>query len=142
MTPTDSTHDDDPVGQAMLESLSKTDLVQLRRYDRGVLALTALAAVASVAAPIFAAREHDLKYGIPIGVFWAVTAFGLYLRSQWGRVLGYVLAIFSLLGFPLFTILGIYFLLSLSRGGRLFGQERVTSKGIKAEVERRKISGA
>ena len=75
--------------------------------------------------------------GIP-AAFSVFTLVGLIKRTNWGRILGFIMAALMLAGFPLGTILGIFCLISLSRGGRLFGSDRLLHKDLEHEWKYRK----
>lgn len=67
-----------------------------------------------------------------------VAMIGLIQRANWGRVFGFISAALMLIGFPIGTLIGILFLVSLVRSGRLFGPDRLRHKELEAEWRYRK----
>jgi hypothetical protein len=67
-----------------------------------------------------------------------LVAFGLLKRPNWGRVVGFIAAVFMLLGFPVGTVIGVLFLISLVRGKRLFGPDRIPHKDLETEWKYRR----
>ncbi len=64
--------------------------------------------------------------------------YGSWTRKSWARGLGIVLCVLMLFNFPLGTIIGIFGIISLAKGARLFGPNRITHQQLKAEVAARK----
>lgn len=83
--------------------------------------------------------------GLFYGVYFALVASlvlfvagtGLMRRTEWGRILGFVLCGLALILFPLGTIIGILSLMALSCG-KLFGPERFVHRELDAELKYRK----
>lgn len=69
-----------------------------------------------------------------------IAAIGLMTRRVWGRYLGFVSALFALLGFPIGTLIGILLLIALGRGARLFGPDRLEHKALNTEWKYRKAN--
>lgn len=72
--------------------------------------------------------------------WYALTGVGLIRRQVWGRYLGFMTAAFSLLGFPIGTLIGVLVLISLSRSARLFGPDRLNHKALNTEWKYRKTN--
>ena len=53
-------------------------------------------------------------------LFSLVTAFGLFAKKPWGMTLGYILAVFNLLIFPIGTAIGLFLLMGLVGATPLF----------------------
>lgn len=68
----------------------------------------------------------------------AAVMIGLIQRATWGRIAGFISAALMLIGFPIGTLIGILFLISLGRGARLFGPDRLNHKELEAEWKYRK----
>jgi hypothetical protein len=66
---------------------------------------------------------------------------GLVTRANWGRVVGGLLAIFSLLNVPIGTAIGIVALMAFFKGERLFGPDRITHRRLKAAMQELKRAG-
>lgn len=76
-----------------------------------------------------------------IGIFVIIpgfTGYALLKRPKWGRVVGFISGVFMLLGFPIGTLIGIFFLISLIRGERLFGPDRIPHKDLETEWKYRR----
>lgn len=73
-----------------------------------------------------------------IGGLQSVVMIGLIQRATWGRIAGFISGSFMLFGFPIGTLIGILFLVSLIRGARLFGPDRLAHKELEAEWKYRK----
>ncbi|MCU0747983.1 MAG: hypothetical protein MUF13_00350 [Akkermansiaceae bacterium] len=81
-----------------------------------------------------------MEIGILLGMvaFQGVVSIAMFKRPNWGRVIGFISAVFMLLGFPVGTLIGILFLISLVRGERLFGPDRILHKDLEAEWKYRR----
>lgn len=73
-----------------------------------------------------------------LAVFYAVAIVGLYNRSSWGRILGIIVCIISLINIPLGTLIGIFGLFAFFGSPQLFGVERLTHKSLKEEFKSQK----
>lgn len=73
-----------------------------------------------------------------IAVFYLVAMLGLILRNTWGRILGIIVCLFSLLSIPIGTIIGVAGLFALFGAPQLFGPDRVLHKDLKIEFKLRK----
>lgn len=70
--------------------------------------------------------------------FYLIAVIGLFSRSSWGRVMGIVVCILSLISFPLGTLIGIFGLFAFFGAPQLFGNDRITHKEVKAEFKLQK----
>ena len=77
---------------------------------------------------------------ISIGLFYAVAVLGLYKRTSWGRILGIITSILSLISIPIGTIVGIAGLFAFFKSPELFGVNRLTHKNLKREFKLRKAA--
>jgi hypothetical protein len=68
----------------------------------------------------------------------SVVLVGLIRRENWGRILGFVSGTLMLIGIPIGTLIGVLFMVSLARGKRLFGPDRLVHKQLEAEWKYRK----
>ncbi|NJM37517.1 MAG: hypothetical protein HC845_06445 [Akkermansiaceae bacterium] len=75
---------------------------------------------------------------IALLVINSITLIGLVKRTRWGRVMGVLVCILSLMNIPLGTLIGIVGLFALLGAPNLFGPDRVLHKDLKAEFKRRK----
>lgn len=76
-----------------------------------------------------------------IGTFAAVlliATVGIFMRSQWGRILGVLVCILSLLNFPIGTIVGAMGLFAFFGAPQLFGKKRIPHSELKQEFNSRK----
>jgi hypothetical protein len=102
-----------------------------------VLAWVAVAIAGSDVGSLGLGSSKLLIQGI-ILLFNLTTLVGLWKRTGWGRVLGFITAGIMLVGFPIGTLIGTLCLISLARGGRLFGPERLLHKELETEWKYRK----
>ena len=81
----------------------------------GLIGIFVLAGL--VTATVFEARRRPseaaqrlawMLYLLPLPLFQILTAFGLFARKKWGRILALLFSGFYVLIFPLGTLLGIY----------------------------------
>lgn len=93
----------------------------------GVLVLLGL-----IGAAVFEARRRPsdaaqrlawMLYILPLPVFQLLTAFGLFARRKWGRILALIFSVFYVWVFPLGTMLAIYawYVLYGETGRQLYG---------------------
>jgi len=59
---------------------------------------------------------------------------GCWMRTTWGRIIGFILCALMLLNFWLGTLIGIFGLIALTNGKRLFGPDRLTHRYLKETV--------
>ena len=125
---------------------SHLDFAKIKKlYHRSsnVGAITALLAIGSVALTALAITSVDYDaigkvIFIALAVFYAVAVVGLYKRTSWGRILGIITSILSLINIPIGTIIGIAGLFAFFKSPELFGQNRLTHKDLKKEFKLRK----
>jgi ABC-type glycerol-3-phosphate transport system permease component len=67
-----------------------------------------------------------------------VTAFAISKRPSWGRKQGVIFSMFSLILFPVGTVIGVVILTSLLGSERLFGPYRISHSRLNDETLRRK----
>jgi len=65
---------------------------------------------------------------IPLLILFISTAVGLSLRTNWGRILGYISCVIFLFLVPIGTIISIFVLIALTTSSELFGKNKVTHK--------------
>ncbi len=83
--------------------------------------------------------EPSLRFVfIGLAVFYAMAIFGLFNRSSWGRILGIIVCIISLINIPVGTLIGIFGLFAFFGAPQLFGSDRVRHKDLKAEFKLQK----
>jgi len=76
---------------------------------------------------------------IGLVIFFTLTVVSLYKRKSWGRVLGIIASIMSLLNFPLGTLIGVFGLFAFIGAPQLFGVNRIEHKALKAEFKLQKL---
>ena len=88
----------------------------------------------------FAALAPDSTNSIEMRIFlfglaslYAIAVVGLFKRTAWGRILGIMISILTLFGFPLGTLIGACGLFAFFGAPQLFGKNRVTHREVKAE---------
>jgi hypothetical protein len=75
---------------------------------------------------------------IGLGALYIAACYTCFARPTWGRWLGIVLCVISLLSFPIGTIIGIMGLIAYAQGGRLFGADRISHKDVALVYKQRK----
>ncbi|MEE9367443.1 MAG: hypothetical protein V3V05_01125 [Pontiella sp.] len=80
-------------------------------------------------------------------LFSLITAFGLFAKKIWGLTLGYILAIFNLLIFPIGTTLGMFLLMGLVGATPLFevsssDRKRKRKEKAKKKAAKKRVSAA
>ena len=105
----------------------------------GVIVIGAVA-LATPAATTARAGIESLPMALlgAIGVVELAGAVTSFTRPVWGRWLGVVLCVLSLLSFPLGTAIGIIGLMAYAQGGKLFGPERFMHKDVAEVYKQRK----
>lgn len=147
-----------PGGDDALKRLSTKEVKKLFNHSRSVGALVFLwslgvVVTAAILIPNFLAgvkqaggQTGDGMVTVFLGIFGAVMVlqvagvYGCWVRASWARTVGIILCVLMLLNFPLGTLIGIFGLIALISGGRLFGPERLTHQQLKAEVAYRKAN--
>lgn len=104
-----------------------------------IAGLLVLGGVVSVALIIFKPPGDQMNWIFPcLAAFYLLSAFGLIKRTSWGRVLGVIVCILSLINIPIGTIIGIFGLFALFGAPELFGNNRVLHKDLKKEFKEQK----
>ncbi len=83
----------------------------------------------------------DMRFGIfalALGLILLLAAAGTVIRKSWYDILGIILCIISLIGFPIGTLLGIWGLTALNPNNNLFGKQRYFNKDISREYKLRR----
>jgi len=75
---------------------------------------------------------------VVLGIVYVAACVSSYTRPTWGRWLGIVLSVLSLLSFPIGTLIGIWMLVAYIQGGRLFGPGRFLHKDVDLVFRQRK----
>jgi len=65
---------------------------------------------------------------------------GCWRRDSWGRIIGFILCSLMLLNFWIGTLIGIFGLIALTKGKRLFGPDRLTHRQLKETVAAFKVA--
>lgn len=76
---------------------------------------------------------------IGLMVFYAAAVIGLYKRTSWGRILGIIACILSLINVPLGTLIGVFGLFAFFGAPELFGANRI-NKEVKTEFKLQKAN--
>ncbi|MEM0896914.1 MAG: hypothetical protein AAGJ79_08500 [Verrucomicrobiota bacterium] len=103
----------------------------------GLLVLGLIFIVIASFMPDIVAEGLQLVF-IGLAVFYAVTIFGLFKRTSWGRILGIIVCIISLINIPIGTLIGVLGLFAFFGAPELFGPDRVLHKDLKSEFKLRK----
>lgn len=142
-------------GDAALQDLNTKEVKKLYNNSRSIGALVFLWCLGAILMSFAAfgmimggrstsAGQDDTPVAFLIVVFVGIVAInlagvvGCWTRQGWGRVVGFILCALMLLNIPLGTIIGLFGLIALSGGARLFGPNRLTHQQLKAEVAFRK----
>ena len=104
----------------------------------GVLALVGITLSNPAATARGGVESLPLALLAGIGVIEIAGAVTSFTRPVWGRWLGIVLCVMSLLSFPLGTLIGIIGLIAYAQGGKLFGADRFMHKDVAAVYKQRK----
>ncbi len=118
-------------------ALQKLDIDQLVRFHKqsshlyGFAMLALLGAGLGIVLPFLPNHEISLD-GLTIGLtgFFLVVAIGLIRRTEWGRIVGSLFTAILLVGFPIGTLIGIVGLRATLKAPELFGNARLTHKGL------------
>lgn len=142
-------------GDAALRRMSTKEVKALFNHSSTIRALIFLwclgLAIMAVAIPVLlfvgASGGNDAGVTLIMGViflllgaFQFACVYGCWNRLPWGRTVGIIICAFTLLSFPIGTIIGIFGILAFSNGQRLFGEDRLTHAQLKAEVAYRKAN--
>jgi hypothetical protein len=86
--------------------------------------------------------ETDLGLPKPVfmglALFYLIAIIGMFMRTSWGRVMGIIVCILTLINIPLGTVIGIVGLFAFIKAPNLFGSGRVLHKDLKTEFKLRK----
>jgi hypothetical protein len=63
---------------------------------------------------------------------------GLFKRTAWGRILGIIVCVISLINIPIGTAIGAFGLFAFFGAPELFGSNRVTHRELKTEFKLQK----
>ena len=77
---------------------------------------------------------------IGIAAFYAAAIVGLFKRTSWGRILGIIVCILSLVNIPIGTLIGAFGLFAFFGSPQLFGKDRLTHNELKAEFKLQKAA--
>ncbi len=107
----------------------------------GLVGLLCLGFMAIVGLLLFSEETESTFVALFVGlaVFYGLAIVGLFNRTSWGRVLGIIICILSLLQIPIGTIIGLMGLFAFFGSPELFGENRLTHKELKAEFNLRKF---
>lgn len=72
-------------------------------------------------------------FGI-MGLLMLAGIVGCWMRTDWGRIVGFILCSLMLLNFWIGTLIGIFGLIALANGRKLFGPKRYTHRLLKDTV--------
>jgi len=130
-------------GNADFSDLPFEDLKKLYHRSCNVSAITFLLGLGCIGliGAFFLPMEEatSMRYlFIGLGLFYAAAAAGLYNRTSWGRILGIIVSIISLINIPLGTLIGIFGLFAFFGSPQLFGPDRVKHKALKNEYNLQK----
>lgn len=143
----------DPSAQIATDSrLKDLDFQRLKKlYHRScnVNAITFLIVVGLIALvaaliPLISISSDDdsklpwLSAFIGLALFYMVAIAGLYKRTSWGKIMGIIICIMSLISIPIGTAIGIFGLFAFFGAPELFGPDRLTHKELKAEFKSQK----
>jgi hypothetical protein len=129
------------------QELSYKELKKLRNHSSTITTLGVLWTLGALlqlfaAIALLAAGAADEDATAPIvlvlGLFSTVSAIGAFTRAAWGRGIGILMCVLSLLGFPIGTLIGILGLIAFGNGARLFGPDRYIGKELNKEYKHRK----
>jgi FtsH-binding integral membrane protein len=129
------------------EKLQGLDFKQLKKlYYRScnVNAITFLVGLGFIVLAIVlvlpnADYEPIMKYVfVALAVFYSVAVVGLFQRTSWGRILGIIVCIISLINIPLGTAVGVFGLFAFFGAPELFGPNRITHRELKSEFKLQK----
>lgn len=141
------THSGMVVERRAFTDIPTPDLKRLRNDSHSIRAVVGLFILGLVLMLLitFAAIFSGSGIGSPelmimalIGAMQSLAMVGLILRTNWGRAVGFLSATLMLIGFPIGTLIGIFFLTALIRGAKLFGPNRLVHKELETEWRYRK----
>jgi hypothetical protein len=132
-----------PAGNPQFNTLDDKTLNKLYYRSCNVSGIALLLSFGLVVlAVLIAMPEVDLALPKPVfmglAVFYLVAIIGMLKRTTWGRVMGIIVCILSLLSIPLGTVIGVVGLFAFIKAPDLFGPGRVRHKDLKTEFKLRK----
>ena len=77
---------------------------------------------------------------VGLAIFYAVAVVGLFRRTAWGRILGIIVCIISLINIPIGTAIGAFGLFAFFGAPELFGSNRVSHRELKSEFKLQKAN--
>jgi len=84
------------------------------------------------------AEEQDFGIGDEAVTWIANQLIEMFMRSNWGRVMGIIACAFMLLRIPIGTIIGIMGLVAFIKAKELFGPDRITHAEVKRAFKQAK----
>jgi FtsH-binding integral membrane protein len=129
------------------DKLQGLDFKQLKKlYHRScnVNAITFLLGLGLIALAIVsilpdAEYETSMRFVfVGLTVFYAMAVVGLFKRTAWGRILGIIVCVISLINIPIGTAIGAFGLFAFFGAPELFGSNRVTHRELKTEFKLQK----
>lgn len=108
----------------------------------GIALLIALGATAMSAMLFIDDFRSDARFlFISLLVFYGFTLVGTIRRTAWGRILGIIACVISLINVPLGTLIGVIGLFAFIKARELFGPNRITHAAVKAAFKDLKSAG-
>lgn len=132
-----------PVGSPLFGDLDDKALNKLYYRSCNVTAIALLLSFGVVALAGMIAMP-DVDPGLPkpvfivLAVFYMIAIIGILMRTSWGRVMGIIVCIISLINIPFGTLIGVVGLFAFIKAPNLFGHGRVLHKDLKTEFRLRK----
>jgi hypothetical protein len=133
-----------PVGNPQFGDLEDKALNKLYYRSCNVVGIGVLLSFGVVLLAVAAALPEADLGGLPklvfmgLALFYMVAIIGIFKRTSWGRIMGILVCILSLINIPLGTIIGAVGLFAFIKAPNLFGHGRVLHKDLKAEFKLRK----
>jgi hypothetical protein len=120
-------------------------LKKLRNDSHSIRIVCALIILGLVVTIVSLFVSKGQQMGIPRLVFvlgsegfYLVTLIGLIKRTNWGRIMGFIVGGLALLALPIGTLIGVLILVALGRSKELFGPDHLDHKSLEAEWKYRK----
>jgi len=107
-------------------------------YALGIFGLVSAIALSS---GTYARSGYAAGLAAMLFLFGGLSLLGVvssFTRPRWGRWLGVVLCVLTLLSIPVGTVIGIFGLIAYAQGGRLFGAGRLKHKDVVDVYKQRK----
>jgi len=137
------------VSRDVTDKLQGLDFKQLKKlYYRScnVNAITFLLGLAVILLVVVSmlpdtGQETTMKWVfMGLAAFYASAAVGLFRRTAWGRILGIIVSLLSLINIPIGTVIGACGLFAFFGAPELFGANRITHRELKSEFKLQKAS--